>query len=290
MNRQRTQFIILLVMFVLLQNFLIPLSTSNLLPIKKTDKLHDDLWFDSYSKKDQNQSRYEFCSKTMLNHNSNSTDCNNTNNKQHYEPVSPGVTDQFDGDDALLDSCWPMKSQNRRHTGLSPYSTEDNNGMVKWTYESDSIEGGIAIDNDGVIGYMRLVGDMPLLSLFKKEANEIIKEKNFRNPVEISRFVIDEKYRIAEREVIDYDKFVTFFLFKEMYKFVFKNNLDSLFIVVHPRYKDRYEKYYFFKQSGEEKSYDKVLGNPAVLLFQDVKEAEEKVKKIDNELYSFMTG
>jgi outer membrane protein assembly factor BamB len=51
-----------------------------------------------------------------------------------------------------MDSPWPMKCQNNRHTGLSPYSTEGNNGMVKWKYQVFGwMESGIAIDNDGVI-------------------------------------------------------------------------------------------------------------------------------------------
>jgi len=52
----------------------------------------------------------------------------------------------------LMDSCWPMKSQNLRHTGLSPYNSVDNDGFVKWKYESyDWIEDGIVIDDEGIL-------------------------------------------------------------------------------------------------------------------------------------------
>ena len=52
----------------------------------------------------------------------------------------------------MTDSCWPMKSQNTRHTGLSHYSTYGNNGVVKWKYRVDgSINSGAIIDNNNYI-------------------------------------------------------------------------------------------------------------------------------------------
>jgi len=54
--------------------------------------------------------------------------------------------------DGPMDSSWPMKCQNNRHTGLSPYSTADNYGVEKWRFETDGwIEGGPAIGDDGTI-------------------------------------------------------------------------------------------------------------------------------------------
>jgi len=51
-----------------------------------------------------------------------------------------------------MNSPWPMKSQNSRHTGLSPYSTEGNNGMVKWRYKTNGwIWSTPAIAEDGTI-------------------------------------------------------------------------------------------------------------------------------------------
>ncbi len=51
-----------------------------------------------------------------------------------------------------LDSPWPMKCHDNRHTGLSPYSTVDNNGAELWKFEAEVwIEDGAVIDNDGTI-------------------------------------------------------------------------------------------------------------------------------------------
>ena len=144
------EIVIILCFIILCSSFTIGGTTKESFPDESID-LIDDLKFDAYCRTEQDQSRYEFYAKTLLNHDSNSSDCNSVNDNERYEPVLPGITDYVVGNDGLLDSCWPMKSQNRRHTGLSPYSTEGNNGMVKWTYEVDWIEGGIAIDNDGVL-------------------------------------------------------------------------------------------------------------------------------------------
>jgi outer membrane protein assembly factor BamB len=59
--------------------------------------------------------------------------------KQLTEPVGP------------MDSAWPMKCHDNRHTSQSPYSTEDNPGIEKWRFVAGGIDGGIAIDNDGVV-------------------------------------------------------------------------------------------------------------------------------------------
>ncbi|MEA3458292.1 MAG: PQQ-binding-like beta-propeller repeat protein [Candidatus Thermoplasmatota archaeon] len=51
-----------------------------------------------------------------------------------------------------LDSPWPMKCHDNRHTGRSPYSTMDNNGAELWKFQADRyIEGGPIVDNDGSI-------------------------------------------------------------------------------------------------------------------------------------------
>ena len=51
-----------------------------------------------------------------------------------------------------LDSAWPMKCHDNRHTGLSPYSTSDNNGAELWKFEAYGwIQGGPIIDSDGTI-------------------------------------------------------------------------------------------------------------------------------------------
>src|SRR6056297_2340389 len=50
-----------------------------------------------------------------------------------------------------LDSAWPMKCHDNCHTGLSPYSTSDNNGAELWRFKCSWVEGGPVIDSDGTI-------------------------------------------------------------------------------------------------------------------------------------------
>ena len=51
-----------------------------------------------------------------------------------------------------MDSPWPMKCQNNRHTGLSTYSTADNPMIEKWRFYPDGIvDGGPVIDKNGTI-------------------------------------------------------------------------------------------------------------------------------------------
>ncbi len=146
----------------------------------------------------------------------------------------------------------------------------------------------IATKDSEVVGYLRLVKEMPLLSLYKEEVREIMKKNHLRNPVELSRFVISPYYRISKRKIEDYSDFVSFLLFKKAYQFIFTKNIDCVFIVTHPKYKKRYENFYFFKQYGKEKSYSEVEGNPAVLLYQDVREAAQKSKKESPVFHKFM--
>jgi outer membrane protein assembly factor BamB len=54
--------------------------------------------------------------------------------------------------DGPMDSPWPMKCHDTKHTGRSPYSTADNNGAELWKFETDNwIEGGAVIDNENNI-------------------------------------------------------------------------------------------------------------------------------------------
>jgi outer membrane protein assembly factor BamB len=50
-----------------------------------------------------------------------------------------------------MDSPWPMKCHDLRHTGLSPYSTADNPGIEKWRFKCGWIEDGIVIGDDGTL-------------------------------------------------------------------------------------------------------------------------------------------
>jgi outer membrane protein assembly factor BamB len=51
-----------------------------------------------------------------------------------------------------MDSPWPMQSHDAHHTGQSPYSTANVDGLEKWRFGADDrVEGGVVIDNDGII-------------------------------------------------------------------------------------------------------------------------------------------
>ncbi len=55
-------------------------------------------------------------------------------------------------DDGLMDSAWPMKCHDTKHTSLSPYSTSDNNGAILWKFRVENgIDAGVVVDNNGVI-------------------------------------------------------------------------------------------------------------------------------------------
>lgn len=50
-----------------------------------------------------------------------------------------------------MDTPWPMKCHDNRHTGRSPYNTANNNGAELWRFKCSWIEGGPVVDNDGTI-------------------------------------------------------------------------------------------------------------------------------------------
>ena len=55
-------------------------------------------------------------------------------------------------DKGLMKSPWPMKCHDKRHTGRSPYNTANNNGAELWNFSTSGfIEGGLVIDNSGII-------------------------------------------------------------------------------------------------------------------------------------------
>ena len=54
--------------------------------------------------------------------------------------------------DGLMDSAWPMKCHDTKHSSRSPYSTSDNSGALLWKFRSDKwIEGGVVVDDEGVV-------------------------------------------------------------------------------------------------------------------------------------------
>ena len=50
-----------------------------------------------------------------------------------------------------MDSPWPTKCQNNRHTSLSPYSTADNPMIEKWRFKCNWVEDSVVIGDDGTI-------------------------------------------------------------------------------------------------------------------------------------------
>ena len=51
-----------------------------------------------------------------------------------------------------MSSAWPMFGHDARHTGRSPYSTENNSGVELWRFRAEiGIESSPAIDQDGII-------------------------------------------------------------------------------------------------------------------------------------------
>jgi len=73
-------------------------------------------------------------------------------------------------DNGLMDSAWPMQSYDNRHTGRSPYSTQDNLGTEKWRFISDDpktggpITGGIVIAEDGTLYFGNTHADLYALN------------------------------------------------------------------------------------------------------------------------------
>ena len=69
----------------------------------------------------------------------------------------------------LMDSAWPMKCHDQRHTSQSPYSTEDNPGWEKWRFRTQwdgAIESSSVIDNNGTIYFGSMGSDRRLYALY----------------------------------------------------------------------------------------------------------------------------
>jgi outer membrane protein assembly factor BamB len=53
----------------------------------------------------------------------------------------------------VLNSSWPMCCHDIRHTSLSPYNTADVPPVMKWRLQTSWVDGGIAIDDNGILYY-----------------------------------------------------------------------------------------------------------------------------------------
>jgi len=70
------------------------------------------------------------------------------------EPVQAVVNDYYPTAVSFgpMDSPWPMKCHDTRHTGLSPYSTVDNPYDEIWKFKTEGwMNSGIVLDDDGVL-------------------------------------------------------------------------------------------------------------------------------------------
>lgn len=72
-------------------------------------------------------------------------------------------------DNGLMDSAWPMKCHDPRHTAQSPYSTEDNPHTEKWRFISEDDDGTIesspVVDSDGIIYFGTMGSDHKLYAV-----------------------------------------------------------------------------------------------------------------------------
>ncbi len=86
-----------------------------------------------------------------------------------------------------MDSPWPMKGHDIRHTGRSPYGTADNPGFEIWLFKTkDEADCSPVIDNDGTI----YIGSTEFYAVYP---NGTLKWKyDFAGRVEVSAPAIDE--------------------------------------------------------------------------------------------------
>jgi N-acyl-L-homoserine lactone synthetase len=141
--------------------------------------------------------------------------------------------------------------------------------------------------NAKIIGYLRLIEDdkkdgLPLDNIYKNEHASLL-NKDIKI-AELSRYIISEEFRsmaINDGNRRNFDKQISYYLFRMMYAYIFKAGITDILIMTHPRHAFIYEKFYFFRKIGEEKIYAKVNNNSAVLLYQNIKETLDKSRYAD---------
>ena len=110
---------------------------------EEKDELLDNLAFYCYDEHD-GSSKYEYYKEKLLNdYPDDSIEINVVvSNPVETTPTATGP----------MDSAWPMKCHDNRHTGRSPYSTAHITGLEKWRYRcGGGVDGGIVISDDGTI-------------------------------------------------------------------------------------------------------------------------------------------
>ena len=120
----------------------------------KLDRILDDLRFICKDPSGFNSIKYEYYKEQVLNmdfYEDGNDDVliePEDNNLSILKPSSSVI--ELSG--GPMDSAWPMKCHDIRHTSLSPYSTADNPYIEKWRFYTNSwIEDAPVIDNNGII-------------------------------------------------------------------------------------------------------------------------------------------
>jgi len=77
----------------------------------------------------------------------------------------------IESDNGLMDSAWPMKCHDQRHTSQSPYSTEDNPHTEIWRFRSEhylggSMESSPVVDSNGIIYFGTMGADRKLYAIY----------------------------------------------------------------------------------------------------------------------------
>jgi outer membrane protein assembly factor BamB len=65
--------------------------------------------------------------------------------------ITPYITHKSSPAVGKMDSPWPMLCYDTHHTSQSPYVANDGNGLEKWRFRADGVDGGPVIDNNGNI-------------------------------------------------------------------------------------------------------------------------------------------
>jgi len=109
------------------------------------EELLDNLAFYCYGVNGFDSKKYEHMKEQMLN---DYSDDEIDILEDVVQPVEPISTVSSGGP---MDSPWPMKCHDTHHTSRSPYSTAHIDGLEKWRFRCDGVDGSPIIGKDGTI-------------------------------------------------------------------------------------------------------------------------------------------
>ena len=118
-----------------------PMVFGNNNTFTEEEKLLDNLAF--MCNNEYGSSKYEILKERLLNY------LPDSDMVESEEPVETESTIIPSG--GPMDSPWPMKCYDNKHTSQSPYSTADNPYQEKWKFECNHMESSVIIDNDNNI-------------------------------------------------------------------------------------------------------------------------------------------